>query len=329
MYLCFSLEISMDEGSRGGEAVRRAITPRGVAFDELLGAPSRRYLASGYKRVDYTTSFEPVSIEDDGRLRVRGVGSARYPRDWSIRPSGAFRQAHLSSVDAVALGAAAVEEIAVSFPQSFDSSRVVIDEIAIKAGSRPTADLGAIPLDVSLRALLSKPRVELLVGGFAISLSLRFPERKPPLEGGVRPYQSGYRATSIDSRLLKVDMGTRSIVTEHRVSLGMTGGASGLEAVLWPHLTHVDNVVLFGQIAQVLAQVGEGVSRGSIDNLWMRRMSFSRTEAVSPSHFVARAQLASYKVIERGEVRLHSVQMNAQSEHGVNAVASFGFVTPR
>ncbi|WP_454167859.1 AvrD family protein [Microbacterium lacticum] len=296
------------------------------SFDELLGAPTTRYFATGYKRVGYSVRFGAVSTGEYGSVALDGFGTVDYPVDWSLAPSGQPRPSHLSSIDALVFGVAAVEHAMSEVPGMCETNRAVIDHVSIRSGARPGAELSEVPVSAMLMPREFGLYAELRVGAFRIHAQLREAEVPARRAGRLRPYWDGYRLDAVTSELLEVDLRDLSVVTMHTAWSPKTGGAAGIDSALWPGLTHIDNVALFGQLAQILAQTTAGVVRGSIDNLWMRRMAFTRIEHLAPTRFQARARLVEHSMIERGGKVMHSLQMEAVSDHGVEAEALFGFV---
>lgn len=296
------------------------------SFDGLLGAPATRYFATGYQRVGYGVSFGAASAGAHGSVALGGFGAVDYPVDWSLAPSGQPRPPHLSSIDALVLGVAAVEHAMSEVPGMCEPTHAVIDHVSIRSGSHPHAELSEVPVSAMLVPSEYEFLAELRVGAFRIHMLLRGAEPPARRAGQLRPYWDGYRLNAVMSELVEVDLRDRSVVTIHTVKSPKTGGAAGIDSALWPGLTHVDNVALFGQIAQVLAQTTVGVVRGSIDNLWMRRMAFTRVEHLAPTTFQARARLVEHSMIERGGKVMDSLRMEAVSDHGVKAEALFGFV---
>lgn len=316
------MKADVDAPGRGVPSTATAVR----SFDDLLGAPETRYFATGYQRVRYAARFETVSIGELGRMTLEGVGTVMYPADWSLASNGQPRASHLSSIDALVLGIASVEHVMTEMPGICRADSVVIDSVSIRSGVRPHVQLNEVPVSASVMADERGLVAELRAGGFRIEVRLH--ETATPLRraGRFRPYWDGYRHTEVESELLEVDTRDRSIVTRHTARRPTNVDAAGIDSSLWPGLTHIDNVALFGQVAQVLAQTTVGIERGSIDNLWMRRMAFTRVEPVAPKRFQAQARLLEHSAINRGGKVMHSLQMEAVSDHGVKAEALFGFV---
>lgn len=302
------------------------LTSSGRSFDDLLGVPETRYFATGYKRVRYRAGFGAPSIGDYGRTTFDGLGSADYPSDWSLNPGGTPRAAHLSSVDSLVLGIAAIEHALTEIPGIIDMPKAVIDNVSIRSGSRPRTNLSNVPVTAALTPVESGVFAELGVGGFRITAHLRETDAPRRREGDLRPYWDGYRRNTVLSELMTVDLPGKSVLTSHIACIPPAVSASGIESALWPGLTHIDNVALFGQIAQVLVQTTDGVVRGSIDNLWMRRMAFTRVANTKSTRFQAQARIVEHSVIERSGRQMHSLEMEAVSDHGIEASALFGFV---
>lgn len=307
----------------GGGTMTSPADPRSRSFVDILGDPATRYFGHGFTHVAHEVRLAGVHADVTGSVHLRGTGVVRYPPAWSRDARGQSRETHLSSIDAIILAVRLLE--AASETDSLRRVRnATIGSIALRAGSSPHTRLDDVDVDIAVitRAELDAlVDVQAVIGGIRISATLipSWIERA----GRFAPYRDGVGVVDLDSVLVEVSGG--SIITRHRAGFP-AAQATGIDSSIWPGLTHVHNVVLFGQIAQVLAFVTEGIERGSIDNLWMREMSLRRTGKASGDRFSASSTLQEHRVIERGGGRLHSLTMSSASEHGVDAIAKFGFV---
>jgi len=300
--------------------------PRSQSFVDVLGDPATRYFGHGFKHVAYEVRLAGVHPDVTGKIHLHGTGIVRYPTAWSLDARGQSRETHLSSIDAIILTVRLLETASET-----DTLHLVrnatIRSIALRAGLSPHTRLDDVDIDI---AVITHPAFDALVdvraviGGIRIAAILIPTSIESP--GQFAPYRDGVGVVDLDSTLLEVS--GASIVTRHRADFP-AAQATGIESSIWPGLTHVHNVVLFGQIAQVLASVTEGIERGSIDNLWMREMFLRRSDKASGDTFSSLSTLQEHRVIERGGRRLHSLTMSSASEHGVDAIAKFGFVKPR
>lgn len=299
------------------------VGPRSRSFVDVLGDPATRYFGHGFKHVTHEVRLAEVHPDATGKIHLRGTGVVRYPTAWSLDARGQSRETHLSSIDAIILTARLLETA--SEVDMLDLVRnATIRSIALRAGSSPHTRLDDIDIAVITHAEFDAlVDVQAVVGGIRIAATLIPARIERP--GQFAPYRDGLGVVDLDSVLVEVS--GESIVTRHRVDIP-EAQAIGIDSSIWPGLTHVHNVVLFGQIAQVLASETKGIERGSIDNLWMREMSLRRTGKASGDRFSASSTLQEHRVIERGGRRLHSLTMSSASDHGVDAIAKFGFVEP-
>jgi len=302
------------------------VGPRSRSFADFLGDPAARYFGHGFKHVTHEVRLAGVHHDVTGKVHLRGTGVVRYPTAWSLDAQGQSRETHLSSIDAIILTARLLET-ASETDMLHLVRNATIRSIALRAGSSPHTRLDDVDIDIAVithaefDALVD---VQAVIGGIRIAAALIPARIERP--GQFAPYRDGVGVVDLDSVLVEVS--GESILTHHRVDIP-EAQAIGIDSSIWPGLTHVHNVVLFGQIAQVLASVTKGIERGSMDNLWMREMFLQRTGKASGDRFSASSTLQEHRVIERGGRRLHSLTMSSASDHGVDAIAKFGFVEPQ
>ncbi|WP_447943844.1 AvrD family protein [Microbacterium aurum] len=299
---------------------------RSRSFVSALGDPATRYFGHGFKHVRHDVRLAGVHPDVTGKIHIRGTGVVSYPTAWSLDARGQPRETHLSSIDAIILTTRLLETA--SETGMLDLVRnATIRSITLRAGTSPHTRLDDVDIDITVITYAefdAHVDVQAAIGGIRIAATLIPARIERP--GQFAPYRDGVGVIDLDSVLLEVS--GESIVTRHRVDIP-EAQAIGLDSSIWPGLTHVHNVVLFGQIAQVLASVTKGIERGSIDNLWMREMFLQRTGKASGDSFSVSSTLQEHRVIERGGRRLHSLTMSSASDHGVDAIAKFGFVEPQ
>ncbi|WP_217181060.1 AvrD family protein [Streptomyces sp. AC495_CC817] len=304
------------------------ITADGLThFDDVLGRGSGRYFATGHRRVEYTSRYDE-SGGDDTVQRVSGVCEVAYPVDWSLDAQGRPRSLHLSSIDALVICSRAVDHARQRWPE-IGKAVPAMDRLAIRAGARPVTRLDAVPFAVTVTCIgAARLSVVAHVGGFTVTADIGLVFGEGPGGATVEPDTRAPNDPSLSGFVCDVDYEERAVTTLHRwtSSAGEVRGTDVDSPQLT--LTSIDDIVLFGQVAQVLVQLTEGIARGSIENLWMRRMEFTQRHRSHGGAFRVHAHLVAHDVIERAGTLMHSLRMTARSEHGVDADAVFGFVSP-
>ncbi len=298
-------------------------------FDEYLGDPAQRYFSRGYLAVLH--DLGPVSLCAQGSegIEARARGRVEYPEDWSIGADGRVRDVHLSSVDAIILLVRMLEALGRQLGDEALAT-ATITRLEVRAGTSPCTMLADVPVSLSMRRGPSDPmRVRARVGGFALRAELRRSGYRAPRGAAVHPYSDGYRSVDVHSVVESWDPARQSISTSHELTTSVAdrGSLTGIDAGVWPGLTHVGNLLLFGQMAQVLVLLTSGIGRGAPENLWVRRLELTRDRGIPRRRFAGAATLIRHRVLDRGGSRYHSLDLAARSGQGVAATATFGFVS--
>lgn len=117
-------------------------------IEALLGPRRGRFFGSGYREVRYelASAASPAKTMD-----VIWSASAAYPPDWSRDPSGAPRDPHLSTIDAVVLPLRALGMTVKNEWPKLAQRRAYVSSIELRAGGTPWLDLDTIPLSICYR----------------------------------------------------------------------------------------------------------------------------------------------------------------------------------
>ncbi|PPI18705.1 hypothetical protein C5D04_00940 [Rathayibacter sp. AY1D2] len=126
----------------------------------------------------------------------------------------------------------------------------------------------------------------------------------------------------MSSHVDRVDLVDGHLETSHSVTSSQAGNSAAP-----PRLDAVDELVMFGQLAQVLIYAANDTSRSAVPNLWLRRASVSRTPAPSggQARFSARTSVRRNAEVVIGGRTLRDVRLVSTSEHGASASAAFGY----
>jgi len=304
-------------------------------FDALLGPSKSRYFGDGHRKVFHRIKKMSTS-GDICATSISGQAQADYPLTWSVAPNGSPRVPHVSSVDGVAISALSLDELSRTTPGAEWLGQATIDRVTLTTRPAPattTTTTRRILIDADALNLAS-PKIgttvdlTIQVGSLRVTLTVRAGEPVAvdrPVER-LSPYEHGFRLTRNQSEIVEYDRAGQTIRAHHRYSFGHSR-ATGIDSAAWPLLTHVDNLVLCGQLAQILVFATAEVDRGSIENLWMRSAILQRREPTSSQHdFMTTAHITQSAQIQRGSRTFNSFSLTAISEHGLVASARFGFI---
>lgn len=254
-----------------------------ISIDDFLGPTEGRFFGSGFKRVSY--DWRDELLDETRACSVVGLG---YPADWSRKLARRALKPHLSTIDAIVIAAALCERILAS--RGLNLSQLWFRQLAIKAGSQPAEDLGAVRAE--LRATNSSERDTLRFNGEIGPMSVRLALNGHDLtssgcnDKAYDPHASHYgvafknRSQHIQALCLEgVDRASAQLNVREAQLNRPNGIESGRDS---PSL--IDLFVTHLQIAQVLLYRLDRIQRSESSTLWMRNTSF---DAVSPAERVS------------------------------------------
>ncbi|MCC9053535.1 hypothetical protein LOK55_04325 [Microbacterium sp. F2E] len=286
----------------------------GQRFENILGPASARYFGEGFRRVSH--AIEIVSVNDAHEaIAMQGVGSARYPEDWSFDASGRPRPVHLSSFDAIAL-TSAVLRAATAFNDKVRALLVgSVRRVQVKAPAQTISDTAHINVTVQCIDPLAAGtvRVSSRVEGFVVDIVA---ERT---RHGGRP---------IDLQLH--DRGQREALSTGKVLHATTGDLHAVHELGIPPaaLTCVEELAIFGQLSQIAVYAAKQLDRRSVPNLWLRRLTLDRSVDPRLRTFESRTTLTRDRVLLIGGEEVVDLTLMAEASYGARAEASFGFRVP-
>jgi hypothetical protein len=318
----------------------------GPGVDALLGPGEKRYFGAGYRRVLH-------DIQDLRSDREAGTAHATarlaYPGDWSAKGRSALRP-HLSSIDALVLGAAICEaELAGSGLAQRSRDRAWLRAVTIRAGRSPAEDLDAV--EVAARRTARAPGLlQALCTEYDVRIGpmkLRFEiEHGDAGDSDSRPttslaalftddhhYLSGYKRRRQEISALSIDVAGGRLGADVRVVGGAREGLpaaaeSGLEGFYQPSVTMIDAIVVTAQLAQIFLYELDGVPRSRSKTMWLREISLRSATPYQPTsqRFEASIDVAKAPLIPlAGEVyrtgeadyRVHGIRGRFKIAHAL------------
>ncbi|MGP4113744.1 AvrD family protein [Streptomyces sp. 4N509B] len=257
--------------------------------DDFLGPGGKRFFATGYRRVEYHFGKVRISVDGEAAARVSTTLTLHYPSDWSKKSARGAIPPHLSTVDAVVVGAQLTE---LCLTQTFgltprQRARTWLAGITIRAGSTPDEALDDVAVTATLLGStpggdgLTRSVVETVVGRMRVRCEAVH-DSAPARPGTVLlagpddllgPADSRYYGTGFTRGAHRVDdlsVDAAGMLATASVTLRASGATAGIEGAHQPRATPVDCFVTGLQLGQVLLYELDAMGRGTSDTLWMR-----------------------------------------------------------
>ncbi|MGP5700773.1 AvrD family protein [Glutamicibacter arilaitensis] len=275
------------------------------SIDEQLGESVGRYFGLGFSTVTHALKTESYS-----RDSLTALVSVGYPSSWSVK-NGVTRTAHLTSIDAIALGMRlAFKLVTHAFAISTaDMPYLWASGCRLSPGPTPQynlsqfeANVRIIDLDSALAAGLVT--VSCRLGSFQVTIDVVLGSG-PPQSQMVRGiyaeqadlpyYTDGYK--EVFRHLGQVESVNGSF--QAMAQLGQIGvdGRTGCES----GLTFIDAGIFCAQVAQVAMYAQDGLSRTETGNTWLRAATFRQTGEARWHRFEGTCEvtLTRTKLLER------------------------------
>lgn len=291
------------------------------SIDDYLGPATQRFFGAGYQRIGYELSAEPVSHHDE-RCSINATAALTYPGDWSRKASGDQRP-HLSTIDALVLGASAAglcnDELMLSstgqlLADQLPPSAAWIKRMRIRAGSKPHEDMGTVPVTAEARLRQSEngdiqSAHTARVAGMTVTTDVVHPvlapnspaaSRAPSHSTGLYLDRLGDHEVSISDVEVDADRTTSHAMVTIR-DKDTVPPTSTLEGAYPDSATPVDAFVTALQLGQVLLYEFDGITRAESSTLWMRQTDITTTGPHRPHRNSLRGntRLENTRLIDR------------------------------
>jgi hypothetical protein len=269
---------------------------RYLTIDDALGPSANRFFGDGHRKVSQHLRSLTLEATSAGLCRIRGKADVVYPRGWSAKATHTELRPHLSSIDAVALGARLAECcLACSLGLDRDQRRRMwIRSVTFRAGTAPQLDLSDV--DVSATVTSSEPvrlslcghtsTVESRVGPIKVVFEVEHEPGRPgdpgshyaaenlPAEPAARYFGDGYKRTLREIGNICLDPETGKVGALITIAgQDSAHAAEGIGATYLPCLTVIDDIVIMAQLAQVLVYASDNLSRDQAGTLWLRHFT--------------------------------------------------------
>ena len=270
--------------------------------DEALGPAETRFFGHGYRRVTY--DFGPLtcrytSATETANTTVR----LTYPSNWSKKEPSRLQRPHLSSLDAIVIGAQIADALLTHWFRLDGAGRSAawVKEIFIKAGTAPQEDLEILPVTGSVLASVAvdsfwqATTIAVSVGSMRVRLQVVHPGgyrgdqegTYPSLDAllgpaGVRYYGTGFAQRTHEMLGVRVDTHEGAGSGSVRFAEGPTPARGGVEGRYQPAASLIDVFVANLQLGQILLYAMDGIERSESNTLWMRSATIVTTHAPVP-----------------------------------------------
>jgi hypothetical protein len=233
-----------------------------TSVDDYLGPGATRFFGGGHRRVRYQLS--DLAAGPEGSLR--GHASVSYPTGWSTKAAGPL-QPHLSTIDALILGADVVE--AALRDANSGAWTGWLRRVDIRAGAAPYEDgLERVAVDASVISTSHAGAAPVSVVECRIANMVVRCNVEHGLDGHTDlPLYGGYRGRRQLIEDMIVDL------RRERADATVTILASGEHGA--PVITLVDSFVVALQMGQVLLYELDNVPRANSNTLWMRNTTIT------------------------------------------------------
>ncbi|GAB2715151.1 AvrD family protein [Streptomyces bullii] len=296
------------------------------SIDDYLGPSETRFFSRGYQRAEYRVADVVVTPAEAPDAGVRATVDVGYPADWSRKKDGTDLRPHLSTVDALVLGAQ-LAELHLAHGYGLDGparTRMRLRKVVLRAGGAPQEDLTGIPLAARLvrtEELPGRPARFLSVHDCTVgSLRVRCETehdivtraleeaRHENLDKALGPSEQrfwggGFKDRRHFIRDVRVDLEAHAARADVHFAPELRGGREGIEGTGQPSVSLIDAFVVNLQLVQVLMYELDSMNRAESNTLWMMQTVLEAAPAVTPlpdrpdAPITARASLTGKRLL--------------------------------
>jgi hypothetical protein len=251
-------------------------------IDAVLGPRESRYFGSGFQRVRYDAT---VVTTDRGPLLADGTLCVRYPANWSVKTAPRALRPHLSTIDAVYLGAALSEwALHYAFAAPAHHPTPLITRCEIRSGTAPDEDLEALPFALhTIGTAPNKDRsspyglntaLQLHIG--AMQLEVELAHNGAFAYGHAARQPNPLMSASPQAHACRLATAGAYQIDLQQVVLDHAGQCASAEAWFAPSapgyrlLSYVEFALASAQLAQTIIYRTDCVERAHSNTLWMR-----------------------------------------------------------
>jgi hypothetical protein len=332
------------------------------SIEDYLGPADKRFFSRGFRRSEHEVSGLLLTPGPEPAAGAMALATVRYPPDWSTKAVGTDLRPHLSTVDALILGAQ-LAEAHLAFAYGLDDrarAAMWLRRVSLRAGAAPQEDLIDLPCSAKLRGTTPAQEGDALlsvydcsVGVMRVTCEIEHPAASTAdravahgeaggarshatLEDALGPaheryYGAGYKSRQHGVEDVRVDMGElRSAGTVRIEPAGSFPDlTAGIEGQYQPSLSMIDCFVVNLQLAQVLMYEMDSIARQDTNTLWMikTRLDAERPRRPFGDSVPAQAQITARPLVPLRGGMWRNVDVSAQCG-GVTLRSSFAHELP-
>jgi Pseudomonas avirulence D protein (AvrD) len=332
------------------------------SIEDYLGPADKRFFSRGFRRSEHEVSALLLTPGPDPAAGARALATVRYPPDWSAKAVGTDLRPHLSTVDALILGAQ-LAEAHLAFAYGLDDrarAAMWLRRVNVRAGAAPQEDLTDLACSAEPRGTTQAREADALlsvydcsVGVMRVTCQIEHPAAGPAdravaagwaggsrshatLEDALGPaderyYGAGYKSRQHGVEDVRVDMGELRSDGTVRIESAESAPAltGGIEGQYQPSLSMIDCFVVNLQLAQVLMYEMDSIARQDTNTLWMikTRLDAERPRRPFGDSVPAQAAITARHLVPLRGGMWRNVDISAQCG-GVTLRSSFAHELP-
>lgn len=263
--------------------------------EEFLGANSKRYFSSNYKRI--THEITNLIIQDHALI---GYLNIKWPNLWAEK-AGRKLKPHVGSLEFYVIAVQFIEHYMtiVDNIKKDCVNRIWVEDFVSKAGNEAVEESSNIPCICKKSSQTHegntvKSTFVVDIGKASIKLTIRYEtciERKclsscnnascvsidsilNAKKNQLSYYSLGYKVPMHKITNIEVNKETESITADvELINSELANSFAGISSLFQPCFTYCDIILITGQLSQILLFTLDNLTRENASNLWMRSVN--------------------------------------------------------
>lgn len=269
-----------------------------IDVDTLLGDHRTRYFGDGHKRTNYEIVFDEDKNQFYGEITQLGL--------WSNK-SDKVIQPHLSTLDGLILASLLAEKYLESkneLPENF-----YLSKFTIKSGMKPIENLNKVPVvlrkvkldkdSVEFNIFVSDMKVEIEFQRFAVFSRNNNEEnidKKDYLQNHLKDIHHNIYDVSFLETLDTADK--CSIFCKTNKVISKNKEYKGISSNLFKNYSLLELLIIFSQIAEMLAYHVDDIDRECSETLWMKNVSAEISELIPNGELELLGKITKNKLLD-------------------------------
>ncbi|HEK9989525.1 TPA: avirulence protein [Streptococcus equi subsp. zooepidemicus] len=268
-----------------------------VDVDTLLGDHKTRYFGDGHKRTSYSINHDQNN-QAYGTITQSGV--------WSNK-SDKVIQPHLSTLDGIVLASLAAEGY---LKEQYEVCEgFYLSQFSVKSGRKPIEDLNRVPIVVQ-KSSFNGDKASFTVSVLDMTVNLVFKridtytakDNKPAAEA--KDYLSNhlkdihhhiYDVNFLDA----LDIADKcSIFCKANKAIRHVSNYKGISSQLSNSYSLLELLIIFSQMAEMLAYYADDIDRRYSETLWMKNVSAELVEPIPDGELALLGKITKNKLLD-------------------------------